>query len=136
MSNITQVVNVDKHLTTLKKAVMASDLDQVLSSTGPYTVFAPSDTAFEKLDKGVMENLLKPENKTKLADFLNYHVVLGKIYFKDFKDGDTLKTVNGKELLVHVKNGEVTINDAKLKSNDTKISNGVIHSLDAVIVKK
>ena len=135
MSNITQVVNVDKHLTTLKKAVMASDLDQVLSSTGPYTVFAPSDTAFEKLDKGVMENLLKPENKTKLADFLNYHVVQGKINFKDFKDGEKLKTVNGKELRVQVKNGEVTINDFKIKSYDTKISNGVIHSLESVMVK-
>jgi len=135
MSNITQVVNVDKHMTTLKKAVMASDLDQVLSSRGPFTVFAPSDIAFAKLEKGVLENLLKPENKAELADFLNCHVVSGKINFNDLKDGEKLKTVNGKELLVHVKNGEVRIGDANIKSYDTKISNGVIHSLDTVMIK-
>jgi uncharacterized surface protein with fasciclin (FAS1) repeats len=135
MSNITQVVNVDKHMTTLKKAVMASDLDQVLSSTGPYTFFAPSDIAFEKLEKGLLETLLQPENKARLIDFLNDHVVAGKIYFKDLKDGEKLNTVNGNELLVHVKNGEVTINTARLKSYDAKISNGVIHSLDTVMVK-
>lgn len=135
MSNITQVVNVDKHMTTLKKAVMASDLDQVLSSTGPYTFFAPSNLAFEKLEDGVLATLLQPENKARLIDFLNDHVVAGKIYFKDLKDGEKLNTVNGNELLVHVKNGEVTINTSRLKSYDTKISNGVIHSLDTVMAK-
>lgn len=135
MSNITQVVNTDKHLTLLKKAVMASDLDQVLSSTGPFTFFAPSDVAFEKLEKGLLDNLLKPENKAKLVDFLNCHVVAGKIYFKDLKDGEKIQTVNGNELLVHVKNGEVTIGAAKLKSYDAKVSNGVIHNLDTVMMK-
>ncbi|MDO6433657.1 fasciclin domain-containing protein [Flavitalea sp. BT771] len=135
MSNITQVVNVDKHMTTLKKAVMASDLDQVLSSRGPFTVFAPSDIAFAKLEKGILENLLMPENKAKLADLLNCHVVPGKIDFKDLKDGEKLKTVNGKELLVQVNNGEVSIEGANIKSYDTKISNGVIHSLDTVMTK-
>jgi len=123
-----------QHL-ALKKAVMASDLDQLLSSRGPFTVFAPSDLAFAKLEKGVLENLLKPENKTKLADLLNHHVVPGKIDFKDLKDGEKLKTVDGNELLVHVKDGEVSIGAAKVKSHDLKISNGVIHSLDTVMVK-
>ena len=114
---------------------MATDLDQVLSSRGPFTVFAPSDIAFAKLEKGVLENLLKPENKAKLADLLNCHVVPGKIDFKDLKDGEKLKTVNGKELLVHVNNEEVSIGGANIKSYDTKISNGVIHSLDTVMMK-
>ena len=135
MSNITQVVNVDKHLTTLKKAVMASDLDQVLSSTGPFTVFAPTDLAFGKLEKGVLENLLKPESKAKLVEMLNGHVVPGKISFKDLKDGEKLKTVNGTELLVHVKNGEASIGTAKIKAHEGKISNGVIYSMDTVMMK-
>jgi uncharacterized surface protein with fasciclin (FAS1) repeats len=69
MSNITQLVNVEKNMTTLKKSVHASGLDQVLSGKGPYTVFAPTDIAFAKLDKGILDNLLKPENKTKLTDY-------------------------------------------------------------------
>jgi uncharacterized surface protein with fasciclin (FAS1) repeats len=135
MSNITQVVNDDKNMTTLKKSVTAAGLDKTWSGTGPFTVFAPSDLAFEKLNKGVLENLLKPENKTKLVDFLNYHVVSGKISFKDFKDGEKLQTVNGKELLVHVKDGNVTIGDAKIQGRDVQTSNGVIHSLDTVMIK-
>ena len=135
MSNIVQVVNVDKNMTSLKKGVNASGLDQVLSSTGPFTVFAPTDIAFGKLDKGVLDNLLKPENKTKLADVLNHHVVSGKINFKDLKDGEKLKTVNGKELLVHVKDGHTSIGEAKIQGHDVQASNGVIHSLDTVMLK-
>ena len=132
MSNIAQLVNVEKNMTTLKKSVHASGLDQVLSGKGPFTVFAPTDFAFGKLDKGVMENLLKPENKTKLTDVLNYHVVSGKIGFKDLKDGEKLKTVNGKELAVTVKDGVVRINGAKILSRDRQGSNGVVHSIDTV----
>jgi uncharacterized surface protein with fasciclin (FAS1) repeats len=135
MLNISQVVNEDKHMSTLKKSVVASGLDKFLSSAGPFTVFAPTDLAFEKLDKGVLDNLLKPENKAKLADVLNYHVVSGKINFKDLKDGEKLKTVNGKELSVRVKDGHVTIGNARIQSHDVQTSNGVIHSLDTVIIK-
>lgn len=135
MSNITQVVNVEKNMTTLKKSVNASGLDQVLSSTGPFTVFAPTDIAFGKLDKGVLDNLLKPENKAKLADLLNHHVVAGKISFKDLKDGERLKSVNGMELLVHVKDGNTSIAGAKIQSHDVQATNGVIHSVETVMTK-
>jgi len=135
MSNITQVVNADKNMTTLKKGVIASGLDQILSSTGPFTLFAPSDLAFGKLDKTILESLLKPENKTRLADVLNYHVVSGKINFKDLKDGEKLKTVNGKELLIHIKDGKVSVEGATIQNRDVQTSNGVIHSLDAVMMK-
>src|SRR5205085_11432741 len=107
MSNITQVVNDNKNMTTLKKGVIASGLDKVLSGTGPYTVFAPSDLAFRKMDSGKFETLLKPENKSKLEDILKLHIVAGKLNYNDLKDGKKLKTVNGKELLVQVKNGHV-----------------------------
>ena len=134
MSNITQVVNTDKNLKTLKKSVHASDLDQVLSSTGPYTFFAPSDLAFEKLDKGLMEDLLEPQNRAKLAELMNNHIVSGKIVFKDLKDGDKLKTISGKELLIEVKNGNVSVDGNIVLAREAKISNGVIHSTDTVIV--
>jgi uncharacterized surface protein with fasciclin (FAS1) repeats len=135
MSNIAQLVNVEKNMTTLKKTVLATGLDQVLSGKGPFTVFAPSDTAFGKLDKSVIENLLKPENKTKLTDLLNHHVVAGKINFKDLKDGEKLKTMNGKELIVHMKDGNATVDGAKIQGHDVEATNGVIHTLDSVMLK-
>jgi uncharacterized surface protein with fasciclin (FAS1) repeats len=136
MSNITQVVNTDKNLKTLKQHVHSSDLDQLLSSTGPFTFFAPSDLAFEKLEKGFMENLLEPQNKIKLIDLLNNHIVNRVIYFKDLKDGDKLETVNGNQLLVEVKDGKVSIRDAVILGREAKISNGVMHTTDTVFTKK
>jgi len=135
MSNITQVVNVDKNLTTLKKGVIAAGLSKTLSETGPYTVFAPTDKAFNKLDKEVLADLLKPENKTKLTDLLNHHVVAGKINFKNLKEGETLKTLNGKELHVHVKDGAVSVDGARIEGSEVETSNGVIHSLETVMTK-
>lgn len=133
MSNITQVVNNEKTMTTFKKAVAASGLDQVLSGTGPYTVFAPSDLAFAKGDVEMVENLLKPENKVKLTSLVNHHVVAGKINFKDLKDGDKLKSLDGKELSVKVADAKVSVDGATIQNRDVQTSNGVIHSLDAVL---
>ena len=133
MSNITQVVNVDKNLKTLKKSVHASDLDQLLSSTGPFTVFAPSDAAFEKLEKGTMDKLLEPQNRPQLANLLSNHIVSGKIGYKELKAGDKLTTVNGKELLVTEKNGSICIGDINVMPRETNISNGVMHLMDTVM---
>jgi uncharacterized surface protein with fasciclin (FAS1) repeats len=133
MSNITQVVNTEKNMTTMKSGVVASGLDQVLSGAGPFTVFAPSDLAFGKLEKGVFEELLKPENKQKLTELLNHHVISGKVNFKDLKDGDKLKTLNGKELTVKIKDGRVSVDGAIIQNRDLPSSNGVIHSLDTVL---
>ncbi len=134
MSNITQVINVDKNMRSIKKGVHASDLDQLLSSTGPFTFFSPSDTAFEKLDKGTLESLLEPANKAKLTEILKNHIVNGKIIFQDLKDGDKLTTVNGKDLTVQVKDGVVSIGDAGVLPREAKISNGVMHLVDTVMV--
>jgi uncharacterized surface protein with fasciclin (FAS1) repeats len=133
MSNITQVVNNEKNMTTFKKGVAASGLDKILSGTGPYTVFAPSDLAFGKLEASVVEDLLKPENKLKLTDLLNQHIVEGKVNFKDLKDGDSLKSLGGKKLSVKVVNAKVTVDGATIQSRDVASSNGVIHSLDTVL---
>ena len=133
MSNITQVVKNEKNMTTMNRSVVASGLDQILSGTGPFTVFAPSDLAFGKLESGIVEDLLKPENKLKLAALLNHHIVSGKVNFKDLKDGEKLKTLNGKELSVKVKDGKVSVDGAMIQNRDVETSNGVIHSLDTVL---
>ena len=135
MSNITQVVNVDKNLTTLKKGVIAAGLNKKLSETGPFTIFAPSDKAFEKVDKASLENLLKPENKAKLTELLEHHVVEGKIDMKDLKEGQKLKDINGNELHVHVKEGKISLDGSNIQGQDIQASNGVVYSLDTVMMK-
>jgi uncharacterized surface protein with fasciclin (FAS1) repeats len=134
MSNLTQVVNVDKNLKALKRSVHASDLDQLLSSAGPFTFFAPSDIAFEKLEKGLLEKLLEPQNRGLLADMLSNHIVNGKIAYRELKDGDKLTTVNGRELNVIVANGAVSVSDIPVQPRDGKIMNGVMHMMDSVIL--
>lgn len=135
MSNITQVVNVDKNMKTLKKAIHYSDLDQLLSSTGPFTFFAPSDLAFEKQGNNYIEDMLNPIHRPVLAELMNNHIVAGKIYFAELKDGDRLETVNGKELLIEVKNGVVSIGGATIAAREQRVSNGVIHLSDGVLGK-
>jgi|SRR6185369_8725190 len=133
MSNIVDVVVADKNLGTMLRGVKAAGLEIELSKAGPFTVFAPTDLAFGKLAAGEMAELLKPENKVRLTDILNYHVVEGKTNFKDLKDGQKLKTINGKELDVKVIGGNVTINGAKVQGRDSEASNGVVHSLETII---
>ena len=133
MTNIVDVVVADKNLATMSRVVKAAGMETELSKKGPFTVFAPTDLAFGKLAGGQLAELLKPENKIKLSGILNYHVVEGKTNFKDFTNGQKLKTIDGKELDVNVTKGDVTINGAKLQARDGEASNGVVHSLDSVM---
>ncbi|MEI2747337.1 MAG: fasciclin domain-containing protein [Ferruginibacter sp.] len=134
MSNITQVVNVDKNMKVLKKGIHASDLDQLLSSSGPFTFFAPSDLAFEKLEAGTMDKLLEPQNRAKLADLMNNHIVKGKVDFDTLKNGDKLTTVNGRELLITETGGVISIGETTITARDAKVSNGVVHLTDTVMM--
>mgnify|MGYP003418841819 FL=1 len=124
----------DKNLKTLKKGVHASDMDQLLSSSGPYTFFAPSDLAFEKLEKGMMEDLLEPRNRTRLADLLQNHIVSGKVLYAELKDGDTPTTLNGKKIKISHKDGKASIGDIPLIAHDARISNGAMHVMDTVML--
>jgi uncharacterized surface protein with fasciclin (FAS1) repeats len=133
MSNITQVVNTDKNMKTLKQGMHYSDLDQLLSSTGPFTFFAPSDLAFEKLGENFMTDLMTPEKKDALTDLLNNHILAGQIDFHDLKDGDKLTTINGRELFVTVKMNVPHVADMPITPRLQKISNGVIHSMEGVL---
>jgi len=136
MSNVVEVVVADKNLATMSRSVKAVGLDTVLSQKGPFTIFAPTDLAFGKLDTGRMEQLLKTENKEKLTELLNHHVVEGITNFNDLKDNQKLVTANGRELNVKVADGKVTINGATVQGRDSIGSNGVVHSLDTVIEMK
>lgn len=134
MSNVVDVVVADKNLATMLRGLKATDLETELSKAGPYTVFAPSEMAFGKLAQGELAELLKPENKIKLTGILNNHVVEGKTNFKDFTDGQKLKTLAGKELEVKVSGSRVTVGGASIQGRDNDASNGVVHSLDKVLV--
>ena len=133
---------------TLVTAVKAADLVGVLSSEGPFTVFAPTNDAFGALPEGTVASLLKPENKSTLQNILKYHVVAGKYNAKDIvkmiKSGNgkaTIKTVAGGTLVAMMKNGSVYIKDAngnsaKVTAADLDQTNGVIHVIDKVVLPK
>jgi len=133
MSNVVEVVVADINLATMSRSIKTADLGKVLEGKGPFTIFAPTDLAFGKLQSGRLEGLLKTENREKLLALLNHHVVEALINFKDLKDKQKLVTANGRELTVKVVDGKVAINGAILQGRDNVGSNGVVHSLDTVI---
>jgi uncharacterized surface protein with fasciclin (FAS1) repeats len=121
---------------TLVAAVKAAGLVETLKGAGPFTVFAPTDEAFAKLPKGTVEDLLKPENKAKLAGILTYHVVPGKVMAADISGKKMgVKTVQGSEIQVDAMSG-VMINGASVTTADVATSNGVIHIIDTVLLPK
>ncbi len=117
----------------MNKAVLASELNKTLRGRGPFTVFVPSDQAFEKLGNGTFESLLKPENKVQLSAFLSQHIIAHKVNFKNLKEGDVLKTLKGNDVTVSIKRGKIRIDGATIQNADIETSNGVIHSLDTVL---
>ena len=121
---------------TLVAAVQAAGLVDTLKGAGPFTVFAPTDEAFAKLPPGTVEDLLKPENKAKLAAILTYHVVAGKVMAKEAMKLHEAKTVNGEELTITTSMGSVMIDNAKVVKADIVCSNGVIHVIDTVLLPK
>ena len=121
---------------TLAVAVGAAGLVDTLKSAGPFTVFAPTDAAFAKLPAGTVEELIKPENKAKVAGILTYHVVSGKVMASTVvtMDGQKVKTVNGQEVSIKVGADGVMVDGAKVVTTDIECSNGVIHIIDSVIL--
>ena len=121
---------------TLVTALKAAGLVETLKSRGPFTVFAPTDDAFAKLPQGTVENLLKPQNKEKLASILTYHVVAGKVMAADVVKLSHAKTVNGQSLSIKTYGNTVKVDSANVIKTDIKCSNGVIHVIDAVVLPK
>ena len=144
-SIVENAVNSKDH-TTLVTALKAAGLVETLSGTGPFTVFAPTNAAFDKLPAGTVDTLLKPESKKTLTGILTYHVVAGKMSASDIvaaiKKGDgkaELKTVNGEKLTASLDDKDVIVTDAKggkakVTIADVMQSNGVIHVIDTVLM--
>ena len=146
--NIVGVAVGNENFSTLVAAVKAADLVETLSGNGPFTVFAPTNSAFAKLPEGTIATLLKPENKATLTSILTYHVVAGKMSSKDImkaiKMGNgkaTLKTVSGGTLTAWMKGKKLYITDEKggmsmITIANVNQSNGVIHVVDTVVLPK
>ena len=128
-----------KSVSTLVAAVKQAGLVETLSGPGPYTVFAPTNAAFDKLPNGAVAGLMKPESKDKLKGVLTYHVIPGRIVAADLKDGQKLTTVNGEKLSIMVKDGKVMVSNgtdapATVQIADVISSNGVTHVIDGVVL--
>jgi len=121
---------------TLAMLIEKAELTKVLSGEGPFTVFAPTDEAFAKLPKEVVESLLKPENKGKLQDILKFHVVSGRVFSDAAVKAGKAKTLQGGELQIAAKDGKATVSGANLSTLDLDASNGVIHVVDSVLMPK
>ncbi len=146
--DIVDIAAGSKDHTTLVAAVGAADLVATLKSAGPFTVFAPTNAAFDKLPAGTVTTLLKPENKGTLAGILTYHVVSGNIdaaaviaAIKAGKGKAVLTTVNGGKLTGSLDKGKVKLTDEKgnsafVTATDLKGTNGVIHVIDSVVMPK
>jgi len=119
---------------TLATALTEAELISTLKGDGPFTVFAPTDAAFEALPEGVLDGLLA--DKEQLTNVLLYHVVSGKVMAEDVltMDGAMVETVLGEDIEISIKNGMVYINNAQVTTTDIEASNGVIHVIDTVLV--
>ena len=120
--------------TTLAKALTAADLVATLKGPGPFTVFAPTDEAFAKLPPGMLDNLLKPENKAMLRRVLTYHVVPGKLLAADVVKVSSAKAVSGDTLSINVSGGTVMVDKARVVKTDIAATNGVIHVIETVLL--
>ncbi len=132
--NVVQVAIISKDHTTLVTAIKAGELVDALSNAGPFTVFAPTNEAFNKLPAGTVDGLLKPESKETLVDILQYHVSVGVYKADALKDGQSIGQVNGDNVKITKKEGAFYVNgNAKIIAS-IPASNGIIHVIDGVLL--
>jgi len=134
MKNIVETLAADGRFTTLVAALKATQLDSNLSGPGPFTLFAPTDTAFKKLPAGTMDSLLKDPKKYYLTKTLLYHIVNKELMATDIMRVGSISTVQGESLLINVAGGTISVNgNVKVISTDIVCSNGVIQVVDTVL---
>ena len=131
--NVVQVAVGSADHSTLVKAVKTADLVTSLSNAGPFTVFAPTNTAFDKLPAGTVDDLLKPEKKDALTDVLQYHVYVGVLKAEQLQDGQSLGMVNGKNVTIKIINGKPVINGKANIVASVPASNGIVYVIDEVL---
>lgn len=123
-----------KDHTTLVAALKAAEYLDVVSNAGPFTVFAPTNAAFDKLPPGTVETLVKPENKAKLRDILEYHVAVSTYRPEMLRDGMTLNMANSGNIKISSKDGKIMLNDSATVVATLPASNGIVHVVDAVLL--
>lgn len=131
--NIVQTAIASPQHKTLVAALKAASYVDALSNAGPFTVFAPTDEAFAKLPEGTVEDLLKPENKDKLQNILEYHVYVGVIHESMVNGSMTLNEVNGKNVTLTNEGGKFKVNGANVLAT-AETSNGIIYVIDQVLL--
>lgn len=132
--NLVEVAASAKSFNTLLAAAKSAGLAEVLAEGGPFTVFAPTDEAFGKLPEGTIATLLKPENKSKLAAILKYHVVAGRVFSPDAVKAGKAKTLQGQMVAIKTSGGKAMVDNATIVKTDIDASNGVVHVIDTVIL--
>jgi len=132
--DIVETAATDASFDTLVKAVRAAGLTETLEGDGPYTLFAPTDAAFDALPEGKLESLMKPENKDRLASILSYHVVPAEITASQAMKMDEGSTVHGDALMLSTRDRTLRVNDASVVESGIEASNGVIHAIDRVLM--
>ena len=132
-NNIVSLALASEDHTTLVEAIKAADYVTSVAASGPLTVFAPTNAAFEKLPDGTVEDLVKPENVDQLRRILQYHVTTSALAPETFTDGQILSMANGKKATMHVTDGKITINDATITAS-VPASNGMLHIVDTVLL--
>jgi len=132
--NIVEVASEAGSFSTLIAAARAAGLAEALSSQGPLTVFAPTDEAFAELGTETINELLRPENKQRLADILKYHVISGRVYSDQALDAGTAETLQGESVDFTLRSGTARVDGAGIVATDIEASNGVIHVIDRVIM--
>ena len=130
--NLVDTAAANGSFTIFGKALERAGMGDTLRGAGPFTVFAPTDAAFDKLPAGKLDNLLKPENKDELLSLLNYHVVSGRKLAADIGKWDAARTVNGQSAPITMDKGKVSIDGALVTSADIGASNGILHAIDKV----
>ncbi|HMZ65987.1 MAG TPA: fasciclin domain-containing protein [Leptospiraceae bacterium] len=134
--NVVSIAKGSKDHTTLVAAVAAADLVDSLANPGPFTVFAPTNAAFDKLPKGTVEGLLKPDKIEDLKNILEYHVIVGTFKQESFQDGQVIGMANGGNITLSVKGGKVLINGESQIVASVPASNGIVHVVDSVLLPK
>lgn len=132
--DVVKVAVSSKDHTTLVAALKAADLVTSLSNAGPFTVFAPTNAAFDKLPAGTVDGLLKPEKKEDLQNILQYHVSVSALKAESFTDGQIIGMVNGDNLTVNIKDGKIMLNNSATIVASIPASNGIIHVIDGVLL--
>lgn len=132
-ATIVDIAMADERFSTLVTAIDSAGIGEVLQEEGPYTVFAPTNDAFDELPEGTLDDLLDPDNRDELQELLTYHVAEGDRSAADLQELESTETLQGSDVSIRVEDDELFIGDARVVQPGVTAGNGVIHAIDAVL---